>query len=392
MPPKTQPLAPAESHQVVSREGEIKKIDLQHFEDYSWLQFVKLFLNYPIYSFRFFYELKRLLMKYSESEDYVNWGYWSQGVNTQEPCLELVLRTVEALHLEKGATLLDVGSGLGGPDRVIIRHFPEIRKIIGINISAPQIAYATDTVKRLGLDEKITYQLLDATTGMELLRAKGINFVICIEALAEMADLENVFRGCQSILPPGGRIAFCDIVRTMPLGSSWWQRLAGNLLMVVTKVIFNDHWRSVDEYTNALRLANFYDIKVESIGDKVFLPFCEYAKGQFDAVRHYEPFPPYIRFLAYWFARANVFALRHLPDLGQIDYVIISAQKKPELELENEVKDAGAAAEKDPETKVVEKPQTGCSYFSYCKKFMFFAAAAATVAIGVEVAMLTARS
>ena len=380
MPPKT-PVVPVQ----ITRE--VRKINLDHFERYSWTQFVKLFFNYPVYDFQFFYELKRLLMQYYESEDYVNWGYWSEGVATEDPCLKLVLRTAQALQLaeENDAVVLDVGSGLGGPGRAILEHFPQVKKIIGINISAAQIACAAETVKRLGLDEKITYRLLDATAGMELLQGEGINSIVCIEALAEMADLGKVFAGCHAILPIGGRIAFCDIVRTTPHHSSLWQRFWGNLLMVVTKVIFNDHWRSVEEYTKALELANFGDIKVESIGDRVFLPFCEYAKGRFDVLRHYEPFPPYIRFLAYWFARANVFALGHLPDLKQIDYVIISAQKRQE-EQETEV------VENDPKAELIAKPKVGCSYFGYCKKVMFFAAAAGTIAVGAGVAMLAARS
>lgn len=315
--------------------------DLKPFEKYNWLQLAKLFLGYPIYGYQFFYRIKKGI--FPKSGNCLNWGFWPNGIDTDDPCGKLVLRTVEALKLEKNAVVVEVGSGLGGSAERMAKH-PKIKKIIGINICSEQVAYAMAEVERQGLKDKIIHRVLDATNMSSLLLSEGVIDVVAIESLAEIPKFESVLRECHDLLPPGGRIALCDVVTTTLSDSSLLNRLFGRLLQAVTGVIFQDNWRTVEAYTTALRTAGFDRIEVQNIGDRVFQAFCEHAKPRLDSLKN----DPGISATARFLANLNVYALDLLSARHLIDYVIISARRELEKEPQEKESAKKSTAEAKP--------------------------------------------
>ncbi len=84
---------------------------------------------------------------------------WEQGLaEAQVNKIDMVCRK---LRLKPGEHLLDIGSGWGGLVCHAVRHYGVTAH--GITLSAEQLAYAREKAKRLGLADRITFELTDYT-------------------------------------------------------------------------------------------------------------------------------------------------------------------------------------------------------------------------------------
>lgn len=82
---------------------------------------------------------------------------WANDVaEAQRDKLEMICRK---LRLKPGETLLDIGSGWGGLVCHAARNFGV--KAHGITLSERQLDYAREKVKRLGLEDRVTFELVD---------------------------------------------------------------------------------------------------------------------------------------------------------------------------------------------------------------------------------------
>ena len=82
---------------------------------------------------------------------------WSNSVEqAQRDKLEMICRK---LRLKPGDTMLDIGSGWGGLVCHAAQNFGV--KAHGCTLSEEQLAFARAKVKRLGLDDRVTFELID---------------------------------------------------------------------------------------------------------------------------------------------------------------------------------------------------------------------------------------
>jgi cyclopropane-fatty-acyl-phospholipid synthase len=82
---------------------------------------------------------------------------WSNGVDeAQRDKLEMICRK---LRLKPGDRMLDIGSGWGG----LLCHAAKNYGVVahGITLSEEQLLFARDKAKRLGLDDRVTFDLAD---------------------------------------------------------------------------------------------------------------------------------------------------------------------------------------------------------------------------------------
>ena len=82
---------------------------------------------------------------------------WSDGLDAaQINKLDMVCRK---LRLKPGETMLDIGSGWGALACHAARHYGV--NVVGVTLSEEQIAFARDKVERLGLADRVTFELRD---------------------------------------------------------------------------------------------------------------------------------------------------------------------------------------------------------------------------------------
>jgi cyclopropane fatty-acyl-phospholipid synthase-like methyltransferase len=291
--------------------------NLNHFEKFNLWQLLKGSL---IYKYKAFYEAKEILMKYDEDTDYVNYGYWPDGEETKNPSRTLVLRLVSNLNLKSDDILLNVGSGMGQPDVDIINNFSPA-KIIGINIVAEQIEYANRKFRLLELDHQVEHRLIHSDDIVTALSEEGITAVVSVEAIVEIASVDKFIKNAYRILPPGGRICFCDEME-IESNKNIFKKLPGSFLMKVTSILYGDNWRTVDSYKTLLKANGFTKINYESIGANVYSPLYRHARKNFSRLKE-KNIPFILRIFAYF----NLYGLNLLFKWGQIDYGIFCAEK-----------------------------------------------------------------
>ncbi|MCB1507152.1 MAG: class I SAM-dependent methyltransferase [Hyphomicrobiaceae bacterium] len=122
---------------------------------------------------------------------------WDQDLATaQKNKLDMVCRK---LRLKPGERFLDIGSGWGGLVCHAAQHYGV--KAHGITLSQEQLAFARDKVERLGLQDRVTFELTD------YINHKGTYDKIASVGMYEAIGLKNIpayMRKIRSLLAEDG--------------------------------------------------------------------------------------------------------------------------------------------------------------------------------------------
>ena len=112
----------------------------------------------------------------------------------------------EAMGLGPGMRVLDIGCGVGGPQRAIAREFGS--SIVGLNISAYQLGKCATYNRRSGLDHLCGVLLGDF---MDIpAEDQSFDAAYHIEAIPHAPDKEAVYAEIFRVLRPGGVFAGYD--------------------------------------------------------------------------------------------------------------------------------------------------------------------------------------
>ena len=112
--------------------------------------------------------------------------------------------------IERGATILDAGSGLGGPSRYLASTYG--CRVIGADLSPSFVAVAQLLAQRTGLNALVSYQNGDL---LALPFPEGCFDVVWTQhVVMNIPDRERVYREFRRILRPGGKLAFYDVLAT----------------------------------------------------------------------------------------------------------------------------------------------------------------------------------
>jgi ubiquinone/menaquinone biosynthesis C-methylase UbiE len=112
--------------------------------------------------------------------------------------------------IERGATVLDAGSGLGGPSRYLASTYG--CRVIGADLSPSFVAAAQLLAERAGLNALVSYEIGDLLALP--FPDSGFDVVWTQHVVMNIADREGVYREFRRMLRPGGKLAFFDVLAT----------------------------------------------------------------------------------------------------------------------------------------------------------------------------------
>jgi SAM-dependent methyltransferase len=105
-------------------------------------------------------------------------------------------------------SVLDVGSGVGGPARFLAATFG--CEVTGIDLSEPFVDAARYLTERTGQGGRVTFQMASA---LELPFDDGRFDVVLLQHVAmNIADRPRLYREIRRVLKPGGKFATYDVV------------------------------------------------------------------------------------------------------------------------------------------------------------------------------------
>ena len=179
-----------------------------------------------------------------------------------------------ALHapLQESSSVLDLGSGYGGPARFLASRFG--CRVTGINVSAVEIEEAERQTKAQGLDLLVTF---DHGDFHELPYSDhSFDIVWSQDALMYGADKRRILEEVDRVLKPGGVLDFTDILADRDLDAEDRRRL-------YERVRTPEMW-DTERYLTALIELGFKIRRVEDWSEHVAASY-SWARDQAKAKR-----------------------------------------------------------------------------------------------------------
>jgi sarcosine/dimethylglycine N-methyltransferase len=116
----------------------------------------------------------------------------------------------QLVGIQRGATILDAGSGLGGPSRYLATTYG--CRVIGADLSPSFVAVAQLLAERTGLNALVSYEIGDLLALP--FPDSGFDVVWTQHVVMNIPDRERVYREFRRMLRPGGKLAFFDVLAT----------------------------------------------------------------------------------------------------------------------------------------------------------------------------------
>ena len=118
---------------------------------------------------------------------------------------EAVDRLLVGLHLAAGMTVLDVGSGLGGPARQVARGTGAA--VVGVDITPAYVDAALELTRAAGLAEQVSFFCGD----LAALDQAGFDAAYTMHVQMNVADKKAFFAGIAHRLRPGAHFATFEV-------------------------------------------------------------------------------------------------------------------------------------------------------------------------------------
>ncbi|GAA2520166.1 methyltransferase domain-containing protein [Winogradskya humida] len=187
--------------------------------------------------------------------DNVHLGYWTSPgdpSSVQEATDRLTDMMIERLGLVPGATVLDLGCGLGAP-AVRLGKAADV-SVTGVATSTVLVEKARQAAHDAGVDDRVGFQVADA---LALPFGDGsFDAVLAIESIVHMTDLPRVFSEVRRVLRPGGRIVLTIFFRKEPLYGH-----AAQVVEAYRRLSLNGELLLPEEFPPLLRSAGLHQVE-----------------------------------------------------------------------------------------------------------------------------------
>src|SRR5262249_25586049 len=117
-------------------------------------------------------------------------------------------RTVDALALTSGATVLDLATGTGDLALLIARLHPEVR-VLGVDPSRGMLAIAERKAAAVGGGERVAWREGDAQA--LALDSASVDAVCMAFGIRNVPDRSRALREIVRVTKPGGRVAILEL-------------------------------------------------------------------------------------------------------------------------------------------------------------------------------------
>ena len=204
---------------------------------------------------------------------YVNFGYWPDGLTTVEAGREMSLLVGNALGLSKGDRLLEGGSGLGQAAIDLCKHF-DLDRAVGMNPCVPQVEYANKLAQFYGFGDRIQHEVCDASKRIFEIEPGTFTHGMAMECIGVFPDPDAFLRGMYQQLPSGGRMAFTVV--TSPGNASKFQDWSGKLFFGVG-TLPGKRW------AQRLEEAGFVEVQRQDITEEVLSPMLSVVRERIES-------------------------------------------------------------------------------------------------------------
>ena len=250
--------------------------------------------------------------------EHVHHGLWRTGHESDvEAAEQLVTHVADAIALQRGERVVDIGAGYGATARLLADRYAA--DVTAFTVSRAQFDFASAKRPTPG----VRYLLRDWLRND--LPSESIDAAIAIESTEHMLDKAGAFAEAHRVLRPGGRLAVCAwIARERPSG--WEER---HLLEPICREGRLAGMGSEVEYRALLANSGFTDVRIEDLTVAVKRTWTKCARGVGARLLRDAR---YRRFLLDRASRNRIFALTLLRiwaayETGAMRYLLFVAHK-----------------------------------------------------------------
>lgn len=161
--------------------------------------------------------------------------------------IEAVEVAADALALGEADRVLDIGSGLGGPARVLAERCGS--HVTALELQADLNALAEDLTARCGLADKVSHLCGDMLSGV--MDGQAFDGAISFFAIMHIPDRARLYDCCRAALKPGAAVYIEDIYAAKDL-SEWAQA-------DLAEKVYTPYLPSLETYCQQLTAAGFGD-------------------------------------------------------------------------------------------------------------------------------------
>jgi sarcosine/dimethylglycine N-methyltransferase len=180
-----------------------------------------------------------------------------------------VLEAIAQLGLGPESRVLDVGSGLGGPARVIADEAG--CRVTAVELQDDLNRLATALTARCGLSDRIEHRRADFLTAS--LPASEFNALVSWLTFLHIDDREALLARCFQRLKPGGGIFVEDFFQRRELSDEERRLLADE--------VFCQRLDSFEDYRSLIEQAGFEDVDCRDMSDS----WADFVHGRLESFR-----------------------------------------------------------------------------------------------------------
>jgi tocopherol O-methyltransferase len=141
--------------------------------------------------------------------EHLHHGYWENDESVPRAQVQLMERLAEQAAVPRGASVLDIGCGLGGSAFWLASQYD--CQVTGITISPVQARMGTRKAKARGLSDRVRFQVTDANLWQP--QPESTDVIWVMESSEHFRDKKDFFERCAVALKPGGILAVCAWLR-----------------------------------------------------------------------------------------------------------------------------------------------------------------------------------
>ncbi len=188
--------------------------------------------------------------------EHIHHGYYARGDETRDEATQaLVERLVEDMQLPRGATVLDVGCGIGGTARLLSRQYD--CRVTGVTLSSVQACMARER----GNGRYAPRFVVGDAAALPFVGA--FDALVAVEVLSHVDDRAAFFAQAARLLEPEGRMGIAAWLKSSDVSAAQERALVAPIEegMLVTLPTRQEYERLLA--ATGLRLDGYRDISSE---------------------------------------------------------------------------------------------------------------------------------